>query len=1165
MRTFARHDRETGSITWMMLIAGLVVIFLSMLIANIMTESARSRENMHTVLTTQRTDAAVSDALARLSAGQTVPATRADASPVCQQINGRGVCYQYWALPTPGQAVDPVRYTLVTNTWIDRDGNGAYPTDGRTSVRAIAFPIEAITYQSGPDVDPTSVDGQIQYVASPAGLLNNALHGFTSVTLNGPDTDVDSYNSLNGANGTRHGVVSSGGFVSYGRDTSADRTNLYGNMGVGGVQTSRCTGEVCEESDVQALTYSYAAPNEAAVKWIQDATCTTTVNDWVASENGATLPTGTLCVNGNLVIDAPTKLQAAAAAVYVRGNIDIRQSVNAPETGRVATPGRLAIYSAGQYVSFTPEVASAPGLGVSALLWAPRATCTTDPGTVVADAAGDYTGQTSYFGSLVCDNISLGGSWKHQLDDAQTVSFIDPVPGAKKAWTIGNAIGIDTSEEWDTPPGWQESLCVLPNPIGATHYWKLAEPSGLTAVDSAGSNDGTWMGSASGRSNGLCGKAAGLSAGGTVTSGQNVISATQGVTLEWWGRGTVGEPVTSAGVSVSMDATRHLSVTSGGTTAKFPFTVQGAGAWHLYTVTVSNDGTATLYVDGEPKETVTVGSPTAGGQTVLAKGTSGIISDVVVYSRTLTEGDVRDRFTTWQMNVNFTTPDAGTPFGPPTFTDTGSDHTAINIAWTAYPGTLTTPDATLELRRSATEDFADPVTVKSYPGNNQAGTDTLVNPEGGEFFYRLCVVHNGDVKCSNQVKIDTVPIAVAPAEVTFTADDTTKAFTLTWAPVTFTNRYEVQYALDGSTTWTNAAGTAGAVQNYGTAESANPTYLAGRQWTARVRTVNARGTSPWSEPVSAQAAPAVPTVTWTSPTDTTLQAVWGPSTGRADQFEYQLKFQDESTWTDAWGPSQFASGTSTGRSVTSGVHGTRWYIQIRAIAGEKTSAWVTANGLQSVGPVSIVGQHFTGRSTDENTLTNLITQCPAGTTPYSRMRDKLSTWTDWNTWKAWTTSTSNFTATATHFFATSGTASLNINNEVRCRNDETGAMGAATGRGWTITSGTSLGWQSVTDSVASASTGTVRARGWLFHKNNPAHSTTIHMYAAQGTSASRGTACSSKVHRPDVSRSYTQTGDYQGYDCTLTGVASGTRSVKIYGIDQFGTGTVLHSADYVIR
>lgn len=1162
-----KSSREAGSVVWAVLIAAVATLLVGMFVATTINSSERSRENMHTVLTTQRTDAAVADAIARLSSGASVPATRADASPVCQELNGRGVCYQYWALPLPGQAVDPVRYNLVTNTWIDKNRDGTYPANG-DGVRAVVFPIEAITYQTGEGLDPTSVDGQIRYVASPAGLFNNAIHGFSDVTLNGPKTDVTSYNSLNTDTATKGGVVSSGGFVAYGRETSAHLTKLYGHFGAGGVQTSRCTGEVCGESDVQALTYSYAAPDEKSVKWIRDATCTTTVDNWVASENNAVLPTGTLCVNGNLVIDAPTKLEAAAATVYVRGNIDIRESLNAPDAGRIATPGRLAIYSAGQYVAFTPQVATDPGLGVAALLWAPRATCTTDPGNIVSPNAGDSTGAISYFGSLVCDVVSIGGSWNHQLDTAQTVSYIDPVPGSKKSWTVGNPIGADTSEQWDTPPGWQESLCVLPNPDGATHYWKLSEPSGLAAIDFAGSNTAAWAASASGRGDGLCGKAAALSSGGTVSSGQKVVSATQGVSVEWWGRSTVGAVVQSAGVSVSMDATRHLSVTSGGKTVKFPFTVQAAGNWHLYSVTVANDGTATLYVDGEAKETVMVGTPSAGGSTVLAKGTAGVISDVVVYSRNLSDNEVRDRWSTWLTNVVFTPSNPGLPFtAPRNLVDAGSTDKLLSMSWTRSTGTLTNPDAVYSVQRStsATSGFTQIATVPM-------GTTTFsqTNPTQGSFFYRVCTVMNGDSKCSNVIDVDTIPTSAAPANFGFSTDYTALKTTLSWDAVPFAQRYEVQYVLHGQTVWSGAGGVEGAVYNYGLGTSVNPSFAWGRSWKARIRTVNATGTSAWSPAVTHQVRPAVPTVTTGTPTTTTGVFNWNQE-GFADSYEYQMQLLGSANDPVGWfGPSNVVGAiyetTAKTRSVTSSQHGTRWSLRVRALTADgQASAW-SSTGIttQTVALPTFNSYAFGGSQADASTTTNMLVTCGPGTNPYTRMRDKLSTWTAWNAWTAWSaTAATNRTASFKHKYGTGpeAAAALNVQYEVACRNAKTAALSGASARAVNYSASTASGFAANMEFFGGGSK-SLRYDGWAYHKNNPAASNLLDSWSDKGTSSAKYMSCWSDRARADVKKAYPVTGNFQGFGCTMTGLTAGPHNGLVYGINQFGQAQLLRDGAF---
>lgn len=1034
----ASSRRDEGLVVWAVIIA-LLVLGVAIAVANsVYTTSARSTASTNQIAITHRTDAAVADAVARLSSGASVPATRADSTPSCQIISGRSVCYQYWALPVPGNAVDPVRYSLITNTWIDLERNGSRPVDDK-GVRAVLVPLEAITYQTTAGLEPVSVNGQIQYTPSPAGLFTNAIHGFANVTLNGPDVSVESYNSSTGANGTKHGTVSSGAFVSYGRANQADTTLLYGYTGPGTVTTTRCTGEACAESDVLAMTQSYAAPSEAAVDWIRKSDqCTATVNgDWVASQNGGRLPGGTTCVKGSLIIDAPTVLTTAQTSLYVHGNVEVSASLNAPATGRVATPGRLAIYSAGQAVSFRATQSENPGTGVAAMLWAPRAVCSTDP--AANKDPNSYAGQITYFGSLACNTVSLGGSWRHLIDDAQTVTFRDPAPGASKAWTVGNPQVIDTSGQWDIPVGWQESICVLPSPVNPASYWKLAEPSGLLAADSAGSNDLGWASSTSGRGEGLCGRGASLTPAGQATGGAAIASATEGVSLEWWGNAVVGKPVQAGGVTITVDSTRHVSVTAGGTTKKFPFTVQNAARWHLYTVTVANDGQATLYADGVAKEKVTVGSPTAGGPTKVAAGSSGVVNDAVVYRRTLSETEISDRWSTWNLNVVFSTSDAGTAFTAPSgVRDDGSTRTNLKLAWDAATGTLPTGESTYAIQRSATATGTF-TTIGSVP--IETTSFSLANPDLGSFFYRVCTLYNGDTRCSTPaVNVVTLPVPAVPGPITSAV--TATSVTFSWPEVQWVDYYEVQYLKDTDTAWWGSGGAAGAVYKM-TSATASPSFADGRLWKIRVRAVNDAGTSAWSAAASRQIAPDSPDVTVSAITSTTARFSWTTPNGTA-------RFESQYTTGSGW--SAIVNHALASPAITHGptTQGTKIQVRVRSVAADGTTGpWSTT----AVAQLTVGGPGLNGWQTSTNfpTINARIINatCPAGTAIQAQYRDQLPQWgASWNGWTGWLEDAVGQSQGATPWsYSTIGdyVNGVNVQMNVRCINKTTGQASGVSG------------------------------------------------------------------------------------------------------------------------
>ncbi|WP_156250978.1 hypothetical protein [Pseudactinotalea terrae] len=828
-RRLHRLREDEGNLIWALVILifslALITAFTVAVVGNVKRTGATNSD----IAITQRTDAAIADAVATLSAGGSVPATRAAATSECQDVDNRAVCYTYWAMPRPGNAVEPLRYDLITQTWddsIDRDG---LPPSQDQLVRSVRVPLEAITYQG----EPISENGRIVYEATPAGLFTNAMFSFRETTLNGPDVEVVSYNSTAATAGTDNGTVASGGWVAYGRAVDVDSTRLYGTASPGTDRTTRCTGEPCQESEVVAMNHTYRSADAASVTWMREGVtnpavaCTTTIEgNWVASEHDAKITDAVLCVNGSFIIDTTTTIAVPSATVVVHGNILIEKSLNAPGSSYAwATPSRLAIYSTGKAVTFSPNESAAPGTAVAALLYAPRAVCSTDP---AAQDAGepedtDHTGSILYSGSLVCDTISIGGSWTHAYDDAIPVNYVDPLE-SQKSWVIGAPDVVDP-DQWEVPVGWEDPTCVPPLPNNATGWWRLTEPSGSIAMDSAGSTDLGWLTSA--RGDGIChnSKGAALAAGQSAATDQLLVSAVNGVTLEWWGKDAVGA-LTSAGVSVTGDAQRHLSVTSGGTTARFPFSVENHDSWHLFTVTVAPSGEAKLYVDGEHKKTVTVGSPAAGGRTAVGPGTRGSVSELVTYSRVLAAADVQQRWAAWNASVYFTVTDPGTPFTAPVLTDNGSTSTELRVKWTGPTGTF--PDeAHLRLEQA---------TTTSGPWSSirtdiiSTAHDTTVPSPAGRAYYRICAVYNGDEMCSAAVEIIVIP----PAPVVTLASTGSTSARWTWTAVPGAARYEVQYRINGGG-WS-------ALVNTGTTRGwTSPTVTAGSNLEIRARGVTASG------------------------------------------------------------------------------------------------------------------------------------------------------------------------------------------------------------------------------------------------------------------------------------------------------------------------------------
>lgn len=837
---------DTGSIAWALLISIAIALLVSVFTASVIQTVQRSKASTDATVLTQYTDTATADAIALLNAGETLPRTLQESidgdNQTCEKVGPRTLCWRTWAMPVPGTAVDPVRYDLVSRTWLDEDGDELEPADGM-NVRSTKVALEVITYQTGPGLGPVLQDGYVAYHPTPAGLFANALHSFTSSNLEGPDLRVRSYNSATGDTGTGSAAVSTSGWVSYGDVTQTDQTILFGGAAPGGDQPSRCTGEACEESDVRVVDATYAHPTEASTAWMRTvgaATCDQVVDgDWIVSEHGFKLPAGETCVNGSLIVDATATTTTPLTTVFVNGLVVVNGSLNAPGAGILAQPSSLVIYSTGAAVSFTPPADSA----ISAMIYAPTATCGTNPGS---------TAKITYFGSLVCDVISIGGPWDHLYDEAATAEYVDPVPGAEKTYSPGVPSAVDF-DDFLVPSGWTANSCVYAPPTGSTGYWKLDEPSGPLARDSAGNVGAAGWAGANVRTDGVCAKAATATGGGTIVGTQPVTSTT-GVTLEYWAKGLTGTAVQIGGVRVAHDSSAHVSVTVGTTTVKVPFTVQNHAQWHHYTVTVSTSGAVTLYVDGISKGTGSTGVAPAStsGALTAAGGATGAIDEVVYYPKALTAAEVATRFTWWtsplKISSSVSLTAAGTPFTAPTgFADNGTIPTALKIRWVAPTGTFPTGSSSYAVQQA--DASSGPWGSAGTGSTAIAGTATawqLANPAPGSRWYRVCATYNGDTRCSTAVQITTVTVPAAPV-VTVSATTTTTA-TFTWTTPTYTDSFEYQWRVNGGQ-WNGNGAPDPAVYTRPLASPSvglGPTTQ-GDRLEVRVRAVNAAGTGPWSD------------------------------------------------------------------------------------------------------------------------------------------------------------------------------------------------------------------------------------------------------------------------------------------------------------------------------
>ncbi|XBH22893.1 fibronectin type III domain-containing protein [Jonesiaceae bacterium BS-20] len=841
--------RDAGQIAPVIVLSAIMALIGISTTAAVYMQIKSTNIAIDDIATVQRTDAAVADGLDRLSAGQSLPVDRANAVVSCQLVQTRPVCFEYWALPNPGNAVDPTKYDLIVNTWADPDRDNRPPSNPR-DVRTHKIQLEAASYQTGNGSAPSNIDGKIVYEATPKALFGNAIHGFSSVLLNGPDGTVTGYNSITGANTPSKGIVSTSGWAMYGSDITVGQTTLYGSQdNAGTITPSRCTGDACEDSGITTAGHTYAKATAESVAWMGDLTCTERIEgNWIASEHNGTITANTLCVEGNFIIDMPTVVAAPKSRVVIKGATVIQDSLNTP-----GQPGSLIVYSQGQTVTFNATAGRDPGLGISAMIFAPRAACTSDPGS--------NQHVTNYFGSLVCDTVSLGGEWTHAHDEAAVATLTNDVPASANAWTVGPYTKVDGSDKWDSPTDWETNQCPVPAPVSAASHWRLSESAGLLAADSTGRRDATWASSFAGRASTFCGTGAQLTPGGQVSSTQAVHSTSGNVTIEWWGKGTVGTIANTAGVTIDMDSTGHIAVTSGGKKATLPFTVQNATKTHLYTVTVTSDGTTTLHVNGALKATATTAAP-AGGPTTIADGTAGVMHNVAVYTRALTQTEISARWAKWNEVAEFDVTNPGTPFTAPTnVTDNNSTGDKLSLHWDAPTGTF--PDDSLYTVQSAelrTDPYSDVASVKA-----PALTLAQQNPEQGDFWYRVCATYNGDTQCSDPVNILTIPEPTTPP--VHVASATQKTVTFNWTEVPGSKRYEYRYRIDRG----NWSAPTSAATNV-TATVTSPT--GDTRIDLQMRVLNGPAISNWSPMVTGYVTPSAPAPAVKNVTMTTADIQW---------------------------------------------------------------------------------------------------------------------------------------------------------------------------------------------------------------------------------------------------------------------------------------------------
>lgn len=806
-RHLGRDDR--GNITFALLAAASLIVVGIIALAVTSATAERSNVSTNDTLLTQRVDAAVGEALTAL-AEETNPLTPADAEVSCETNSGRSLCSLWWTDPVPADATEPLRYNIQIRTWVDQDRDQQPPlvdaantaqdqawphVPGKTldpaHVTASLVPTQAITYQTSAGLEPKVTDGQIHYTPSPPSLFTSAMHAFNGATLH--DVTARAYNSMTTDQTGFGAAIASDDTIAYERG-AVDRTVLFGGNSAAGDHNTRCTGDACAESDILILGDTHADPTPEAVAWIYGKTGNVHNGDWISSQQDSNLPPGNQIINGNLVIDTPTIVHGNVTNptnLYVYGTVTIKASLNAPAGHTHARPSGLRIYSAGEAVAIDAGTdPNGPGIAVASLLYAPQAVCGTS----------NSVNTVNYFGSLVCDTISISTDWNHSYDDAALLGYIDPVPGAKKAWTYAPAQLVDLAS-YTPPTGWVgdiDNACVMPTPPGAGGYWKLDEHYGKFAADSSGNNrNGQWSGG--GRDDGVCGMSAVYTPSGAVPVNHNVGNSS-GVSFEYWAKSPAGVAWQGAGYTVEHTANRKVIVTDGSSDTSIPFTVQNIDNWHLYTITINSSGTVDLYIDGLHKGT---GNSQLATKPVSSRGTillgrggqTGQVDEVVYYPSVRSAAQIANRWTAWNDNpqATFTPTDPGTPFGTPTLQDDGTDHSTLKVKWTKPTGTFPA-EAGYKLQIADTKDgpWRDLASV--------AGPNTLTwqktNPELGTFWYRVGAEYNGDIRWSTAVEIETLsPPTSAPTVKLDKIEHIAASFS--WTSVERAEWYEYRVRVNG--------------------------------------------------------------------------------------------------------------------------------------------------------------------------------------------------------------------------------------------------------------------------------------------------------------------------------------------------------------------------------
>jgi hypothetical protein len=298
---------------------------------------------------------------------------------------------------------------------------------------------------------------------------------------------------------------------------------------------------------------------------------------------------------------------------------------------------------------------------------------------------------------------------------------------------------------------------------------------------------------------------------------------------------------------------------------------------------------------------------------------------------------------------------------------------------TAFTAATGSPDGYLVIRSTSASLSANPVDGTTYSAGNSLGGGTVVSVgstisgisntslSAGTTYYTFVFAYNNsgsniDYRTTSPLSASTITLTDAPATPTFSSI-TTSGFTVDWTATTGASSYRLDVSTASDFTSyvsgyqdLTVNGTSQAV----TGLTANTLYY------ARIRAVNASGTSANSTSGNSATLPNAPTVgTASSITTSGLTANWtAPGSQGAVTFTYTVELSTNS--------SNFSSPVSTASSIASGTttnafsslsEGTTYYYRIKAVNSAGNSAWssvsVGATTLMSVISLTSLGTTYT--------------------------------------------------------------------------------------------------------------------------------------------------------------------------------------------------------------